>query len=109
MTDGETRTSTLRPAGITGPGGLFLIRQRLDLAGGGMTVENAPGHGTRVTLRAPAGPVSEVAAAVTVASESAAARDVAGAVDFVTKSGPPDALISAIRAAFRPDSDRESR
>ena len=104
MTDGETRTSTLRPAGITGPGGLFLIRQRLDLAGGGMTVENAPGHGTRVTLRAPAGPVSEVAAAVTVASESAAARDVAGAVDFVTKSGPPDALISAIHSAFRPDS-----
>jgi DNA-binding NarL/FixJ family response regulator len=28
----------------------------------------------------------------------------AGAVDFVTKSGPPDALISAIHSAFRPDS-----
>jgi two-component system NarL family response regulator len=33
----------------------------------------------------------------------AASMREAGAVGFVTKGGPPDALISAIRAAYRPD------
>ncbi len=57
--------------------GLLFIQKRLDLIGGSMTVENAPGHGARVTLRAPAGPALEAAVADAVAPEGAAARDVA--------------------------------
>ena len=38
--------------------GLFSIRHRVDLIGGVTIIESAPGAGTSVTLRVPAGPVS---------------------------------------------------
>lgn len=43
--------------------GLFSIQERLDLLGGGVEIDSAPGRGTRVTLHAPVGEVSEPAAA----------------------------------------------
>ena len=46
------------------PFGLFSIQERLEMMGGSMSVESAPGHGTRVTLRAPGGPVPARAPAV---------------------------------------------
>jgi PAS domain S-box-containing protein len=42
-----------RRAGKSGGFGLFSIRERLDLLGGGMEVDSAPGRGSHFTLRAP--------------------------------------------------------
>lgn len=61
----------VKPAGVSGGGfGLFSIRERLDLIGGQMGIDSAPGRGSRFALTAPLGrPVSagrEVAAAQTV-------------------------------------------
>jgi PAS domain S-box-containing protein len=44
-----------REQGVDGPGGFGLmnIRERLDLMGGGLTIESAPGRGSRFTLSAP--------------------------------------------------------
>ena len=70
--------------------GLFFIQKRLDLIGGGITVENAPGLGVRVTVRAPMRPVpvkpaSGEVARVTVAPQGTPARD-AQAVAAATAS-----------------------
>ena len=47
---------TMKKAGETGGGfGLFSIRERLELLGGRMDVDSAPGQGSRFTLTAPAG------------------------------------------------------
>ncbi len=47
---------TLKKAGETGGGfGLFSIRERLELLGGRMDFDSAPGQGSRFTLTAPAG------------------------------------------------------
>lgn len=46
--------AVIRPADQMGGGfGLFSIRERLDLVGGRLEVESAPGQGTRVVLAAP--------------------------------------------------------
>ncbi len=81
--------------------GLFLIKQRLGLIGGGMTVERANEHGTRVTLRAPAGPLSEEAAAVTAAPASAAIPAEAGRVAAPARSGPIRVLLADDHRIFR--------
>jgi PAS domain S-box-containing protein len=54
---GGFETDVLRDRRREGAGlGLFSIRKRLELVGGLMSVESAPGRGTSVTLRSPAGP-----------------------------------------------------
>jgi PAS domain S-box-containing protein len=45
--------ATARPAGAGGGFGLFSIRERLDLVGGRLEVESAPGQGSRFTLTVP--------------------------------------------------------
>jgi PAS domain S-box-containing protein len=52
--------------------GLFSIQERLEMVGGRMDVQSAPGQGTRVTLRVPMYPMAVEAA--TVAAEEAAGR-----------------------------------
>jgi signal transduction histidine kinase len=50
----EDRGAGFDPTTRVGDGfGLFNIRERLDLLGGGLTIDSEPGRGTRVTLRAP--------------------------------------------------------
>ena len=48
----EPQLST-SPSPESGGFGLFSIRERLHLLGGEMTIDSAPGRGTRVTLVAP--------------------------------------------------------
>lgn len=49
--------AALRPAGTDGGGfGLFSIRERLDLFGGRLELDSAPGKGSRFVLSAPVGP-----------------------------------------------------
>ena len=40
-------------AAYTGGFGLFSVRERLNLFGGHMAIDSAPGHGTRITLTVP--------------------------------------------------------
>ncbi len=56
--------------------GLFFIRERLDMMGAELLVDSAPGRGTRVTLRTPAGPVSETSSVPAAAAASAIRDDV---------------------------------
>jgi PAS domain S-box-containing protein len=67
--------------------GLFSIKHRLDLIGGLMKVEGAPGQGTRVMLLAPAGPIQEKAAAGTGAPAGAVSEEVPLAPKTSVRSG----------------------
>jgi signal transduction histidine kinase/FixJ family two-component response regulator len=55
------------PAGLKRPGeagggfGLFSIRERLDLIGGRMEIDSAPGRGSRFVLTGPVQPIGEIA------------------------------------------------
>lgn len=46
----------MRPTGKTGGFGLFMIRERLDLFGGKVEINSAPGQGSRITLTVPVKP-----------------------------------------------------
>jgi PAS domain S-box-containing protein len=78
VTDDGTGFDTTRAgwdaAGVSGGIGLFSIRERVALTGGGVDVESAPGHGTRVTVWVPAVPAerAETAAAAAVPDSPAA-------------------------------------
>ena len=65
--------ATVTPVGVGGGGfGLFSIRERLDLVGGRLEVESAPGEGSRFTLTVPLGapPGAETSAATTAPAPS---------------------------------------
>jgi PAS domain S-box-containing protein len=68
--------SALKKAGETGGGfGLFGIRERLELVGGRLAIDSAPGKGSRITLMAPLGKlVAAAPPAVTAAPRAARTR-----------------------------------
>jgi len=56
--------AALKPAGTGGVGfGLFSIGERLDMLGGGLEIDSAPGRGSRFILTAPLGGYTEAPAA----------------------------------------------
>ncbi len=61
--------TALRQAGLSGGGfGLFSVRERLDLIGGRMEIDSAPGRGSRVMLTAPLSAGSAAAPAAAAVS-----------------------------------------
>jgi len=75
----------------TGGIGLFHIRERMELLGGGLETESTPGHGSRFTLwvpLSPAPPAVESLPAVTADDEPHAAMIRAGTVDLRHKNSP---------------------
>lgn len=56
--------------------GLFSIRERLELIGGCLEIDAAPGRGSRVLIQAPLGPVQPAPAEASVVDVPVAARDI---------------------------------
>ncbi len=86
----------LKKAGETGGGfGLFGVRERLDLIGGRMEIDSAPGKGTRITLTAPLGGISPAPPSVaTSACQPAAQHQVCPPVDVPELEGAIRVLLA---------------
>jgi PAS domain S-box-containing protein len=79
--------------------GLFSIQQRLEVMGGSMSVESAPGQGTRVTLLAFGGPFPATAAAVAAQPAGVVPKEAPGSV--AVRSGRIRVLIADDHRIFR--------
>ncbi len=95
--------AAVRPG--TGSFGLFSVRERLTYLGGRLSIDSAPGRGSRFTLVAP---VSEPAQAASQAAAAPAEREATGAAAFLTKSRPQADVIAAMRS-YRETETRAGR
>jgi CheY-like chemotaxis protein len=95
-------TSRLKRAGETDGGfGLFSVRERLDMLGGSMVIDSAPGRGSQFTLAVPAGesPAADPAA-VSVLTRPAPSEDT-GRVDAPSRGPRLRVLLADDHAVVR--------